>query len=241
MSRLILVRHGQASFGKANYDKLSELGETQCRLLGEYWTAQGLKLDAVYVGTLERQRRSLEMASLAYAMMGVDFPEPIVDENWNEYDASAMLTGSIPTVIKSHPDIAELAARLAPEGKPDLAANRKVFNRLLARVMSLWVEGALDGFVGETWAQFRDRVGAAIGRVMDEWRGGKTAAVFTSGGPVSAALQKALNSPDMESMEIGWSIYNASLSEFRYNEDKFSLVSFNAAPHLNRKELITLR
>jgi broad specificity phosphatase PhoE len=37
MGRLILAGHAQASFRQQNYDKLSALGETQARLLGEYW------------------------------------------------------------------------------------------------------------------------------------------------------------------------------------------------------------
>ena len=35
MGTLYLVRHGQASFGSANYDQLSALGQRQCRRLGE--------------------------------------------------------------------------------------------------------------------------------------------------------------------------------------------------------------
>jgi broad specificity phosphatase PhoE len=34
MGTLHLVRHGQASFGAADYDQLSDLGARQCRELG---------------------------------------------------------------------------------------------------------------------------------------------------------------------------------------------------------------
>jgi broad specificity phosphatase PhoE len=47
-----MVRHGQASFGKANYDKLSEKGHEQCRILAEYMIRTGLSFDAVYTGSL---------------------------------------------------------------------------------------------------------------------------------------------------------------------------------------------
>ena len=40
MSMLHLVRHGQASFGADDYDKLSELGWQQSRRLGEYWRSK---------------------------------------------------------------------------------------------------------------------------------------------------------------------------------------------------------
>lgn len=37
MTTIYLVRHGQASFGKSNYDELSENGEAQATLLGQYF------------------------------------------------------------------------------------------------------------------------------------------------------------------------------------------------------------
>jgi broad specificity phosphatase PhoE len=37
MGNLYLVRHGQASFGAADYDQLSELGQRQSVRLGEYF------------------------------------------------------------------------------------------------------------------------------------------------------------------------------------------------------------
>ena len=59
MGALYLVRHGQASFGAADYDQLSELGARQCRRLGEHWQRRGMRFDAAFSGTLRRQRQSL--------------------------------------------------------------------------------------------------------------------------------------------------------------------------------------
>ena len=55
MGTLYLVRHGQASFGSDDYDRLSPLGQRQSLRLGEHWRAHGLHFDAVYTGTLLRQ------------------------------------------------------------------------------------------------------------------------------------------------------------------------------------------
>jgi broad specificity phosphatase PhoE len=52
MGNLYLVRHGQASFGAADYDNLSELGQRQSVRLGEYFAGKGLQFDAVITGTL---------------------------------------------------------------------------------------------------------------------------------------------------------------------------------------------
>ena len=37
MTTIYLVRHGQASFGAASYDKLSATGEQQATVLGQYF------------------------------------------------------------------------------------------------------------------------------------------------------------------------------------------------------------
>ena len=36
MAELLIVRHGQASFGAENYDELSPLGVEQAQLAGDY-------------------------------------------------------------------------------------------------------------------------------------------------------------------------------------------------------------
>src|SRR3954447_5496055 len=60
MGTLYLVRHGQASFGAADYDNLSELGHRQAVRLGEYWRERGMRFDAVITGTLKRHKQTWE-------------------------------------------------------------------------------------------------------------------------------------------------------------------------------------
>lgn len=67
MTEIYLVRHGQASFGQDNYDVLSELGQQQARWLGEWIAQQPVEFDAIYSGTLERQRHTLEYISAGIA------------------------------------------------------------------------------------------------------------------------------------------------------------------------------
>jgi broad specificity phosphatase PhoE len=60
MGQLLLVRHGQASFGADDYDQLSDLGQKQSIRLGEYWQqmtaeqagSEALKFEAVFMGSL---------------------------------------------------------------------------------------------------------------------------------------------------------------------------------------------
>ena len=66
MSRLILVRHAQASFFSDNYDQLSPLGESQARALGEHWLRLGISFDEVIVGPRERQIRTEQIVRSVY-------------------------------------------------------------------------------------------------------------------------------------------------------------------------------
>jgi len=241
MSTLYLIRHGQASFGSANYDKLSELGHKQMRLLGEYWVKWGINLDAVYSGSLERQTTSARCVLEIFEQAGKAFPEPIILREFNEYETRHLLSGSLATVIRENPEIAELVKEIASAGPIDLVNNKKSFQKIFARAMDLWVDEKLRLPGMETWKEFTARVNLGIERVMKEQGPGKTIAVFTSGGPVSAVMQRALGLADKTALELGWMIANASISEFRYSEDKFSLVSFNTIPHLGEPALVSYR
>ena len=50
MSAVYLVRHGQASFGAADYDQLSALGEQQARVLGQVLATQSASISRVASG-----------------------------------------------------------------------------------------------------------------------------------------------------------------------------------------------
>ena len=48
MATIYLIRHGQASFGKANYDELSDLGQQQATRLGQALAQRMPAFDAVF-------------------------------------------------------------------------------------------------------------------------------------------------------------------------------------------------
>ena len=70
MSIISLIRHGQASFGSANYDRLSEKGQQQVYELANYWLSLGETFDAVYSGSLERQRHTAQIVIDTFAQQG---------------------------------------------------------------------------------------------------------------------------------------------------------------------------
>ena len=55
MTKIYLVRHGQASFGEKDYDNLSKLGLEQSYLLGQHFNHLNVKFDKIITGTLKRQ------------------------------------------------------------------------------------------------------------------------------------------------------------------------------------------
>jgi broad specificity phosphatase PhoE len=80
---VLLVRHGQASFGADDYDVLSELGREQSRVVGDELRRRALRDPVLVHGTLRRQRDTA-----ALALPGVD---PQVDGRWDEYDHLELL------------------------------------------------------------------------------------------------------------------------------------------------------
>ena len=87
MSQVLLVRHGQASWGSADHDVLSDLGERQSRMLGEALAARGVVPDLVVRGAMRRHRQTAEQA-VAGAGWAADV---VVDDGWNEFDHVQML------------------------------------------------------------------------------------------------------------------------------------------------------
>jgi len=240
MSTLIMVRHGQASFGAANYDKLSEKGIAQSMALAEHWVRNGLEVDAVFSGAQERQRRTLEIVREAYAGEGLPFPQTEVREAFNEYDAEAIMRRLVPGLLDRELRLKDLMSRVSDHGYAS-SDGRRAFQEAFGIVMHHWLEGsgALDGV--ESWEHFRGRVLAGIESIRREHPAGETVAVFTSGGPVSAVMQFALKTPDRVALDLGWVIRNGSLTEFRYSGERFTLAGFNMTPHYQDESLITYR
>ena len=87
MGAILLVRHGQASFGGADYDVLSALGERQARCLGAALAARGMRPALVMSGSMRRQ---LSSAAALAAGAGWDL-EPSVDAGWDEFELSGLV------------------------------------------------------------------------------------------------------------------------------------------------------
>jgi broad specificity phosphatase PhoE len=64
----------------------------------------------------------------------------------------------------------------------------------------------------------------------------------SSGGPISVFTQQILQAPAAASIALNMQIRNSSVSQYVFNEQAMSLVSFNVLPHLeqaDRREFVT--
>jgi broad specificity phosphatase PhoE len=240
MSVLFMVRHGQASFGAANYDQLSELGFKQSALLGEYWARRGLKFDAVFSGAQERQKQTLDEVKEAYIKAGLEFPQSTIMAGLNEYDAKGIITKYFPALLQNDKRLQEIVGRSKNIGQ-NTKEGRRSFQEIFEIVVNTWIEGAIEVDGVESWSSFRNRVNADVSKIVAEYSDGKNVAVFTSGGPISALMETTLATTPKTAIELSWVIKNASISEFKFKKDKISLVGFNMTPHLYEDTLVTYR
>jgi broad specificity phosphatase PhoE len=237
MSRIVLVRHAQASFGSPDYDKLCPNGEQQARRLGEHWASHGTIFARAWSGPCVRHGETAQRVADAYRNAGRPFPEVVVMKEFEEYPGAAVYRAGLPLLLEE----SEEARRFhhALEQSADASEQRKCFQKLFEQVIVKWVDGdiVVDGV--ERWLEFRARVARGLETIAAEESSVGDAVVFTSGGPISVALGHAMNLSDMDTLQMMWKLRNAAFSEFVSTGDRFTLSAFNTHPHLTDDSLIT--
>ena len=229
MGRLILVRHGQASFGAADYDQLSALGAQQSEALGRWWQDRDFVPDALYEGQCRRHIQTGD--ALREVMAGL--PAAAAAEGFNEYPAFELLKRVQP-LLQEDPEFAALIEGLR-------AGDGRATQKLIQAVTLRWARGDLDVEGVETWVAFRARVEAQVKTLLAaHGQGAKTVVALTSAGPISAAVGMALGLTHARCMELSWNLYNASTTTFLFSRDRFTLSAFNVTSHLP-EEMITYR
>jgi broad specificity phosphatase PhoE len=214
MGTLYLVRHGQASFGAADYDQLSPLGTRQCHALGEYLADRGLQFEAVLRGSLRRHVQSL--AALAAGHRGL----PAAQE-WpglNEYDGEAL-------VRAIHDGPAPDAH--TPEGY------REHF-RLLRSGLQGWMAGSSAPQGLPRYVDWVAGITAALDHVRSQHSG--DVLVVSSGGPIATIVGQVLGAPAETTIDLNMRIRNSALTELSYSARRCTLLSFNHLPHLDHPD-----
>jgi broad specificity phosphatase PhoE len=239
MGILFLVRHAQASFLEQDYDKLSQLGQAQASLLGEYWAQRNVVFDRVCVGPRVRQKDTARLVGEAFERSGLKFPQPLVLSEFDEYKGEVVLERSLPALVKNDQHIRDLHA--AFESAPDSDRRRATFQKLFEAVIGRWVQGEITPEGVETWLEFCSRVNSGLSKFLDAGPRGERVAIFTSGGPTAVAMQRALQLTPERTLQVSWMSRNSSWSEFLYDVDRFTLSSFNSHGHIADPAMLTYR
>lgn len=231
MGALYLVRHGQASFGAADYDKLSDVGVEQARVLGEALRSRLPTVDVVVTGTMLRHRETAD-ACLQALGQPVEVRRQVA--GFNEFDHVEVVERHTPRF--ADPDVMreELAATKDP---------RRAFQELFTQAVARWVAGGHDGEYRESWSAFKARCLDALAALVASLGPSRTALVFTSGGPITAIAQELLGIPDAHAFRMNWTLANCGITKVIYSERGRYLSTLNEHGHFEgaHRSLITYR
>ena len=214
MGRLLLVRHGQASFGAADYDRLSDLGHRQCVRLGQYLRERGARFEAVVTGTLKRHAQSWQGIAEGLQVQQDALPWP----GLNEYDSEAVIAAV-------HPQ---------PLQKPETPEMVRHHFRLLRDGLRAWMAGAVQPAGMPSYLDFVAGIQGALDHVRTNHEG--DVLMVSSGGPISTAVGLVLSTPPETTIELNLRIRNSSVTEFAFTPKRHMLVTYNTLPHLDSEE-----
>ncbi len=210
MGTLYLVRHGQASFGAADYDNLSELGQRQSLRLGSYLRERGIGFDAVLTGSLKRHMQTY--AGIREGA-GLDMA-PLVWPGLNEYDSAAVIEAIHPLPLE----------------KPDTPDKYRAHFRLLRDALTQWMNGVTSPKGMPNYREFCKGVTSAL----DHVRGLQgNVLLVSSGGPISTAVGHVLGTTPETTIELNLRIRNTAVTEFSFTPKRHMLLTFNVLPHLD--------
>ena len=211
MGTLYLVRHGQASFGAADYDQLSALGQQQSVRLGEYFAQKGLQFEAALSGTLRRQTQTLAgiLAGSGQAVEALQWP------GLNEYDSAAVIAAI-------HPE---------PLPKADSPEAYRHHFRVLRDGLTQWMNGVVSPKGMPSYTDFVHGITSALDHVRKNHDG--NVLLVSSGGPISTAVGHILGTTPEMTIELNLRIRNSSVTEFVFNPKRHTLITYNTLPHLD--------
>lgn len=216
MADLYLTRHGQASFGSANYDQLSQLGVQQCRWLGEYFRERNIRFNRIICGTQQRHQQS---ARAICEGLGQDV-EFEIHAGFNEFDFATLLE----CFGQAYPN----------QAITDWTIPRDVY-RCLRVAMLAWSEGRLPEDTSlESWSDFSQRVADALD-FAQELPSGKTL-VASSGGAISMALSQIMGFVPQTVVNLNLQSRNSSITHCYYSPNATYVTGINAVPHLDTPE-----
>lgn len=214
MQKIYLVRHGQASFGQHNYDRLSALGQRQASLLGQVLRQRLGQIDTVIRGSMLRHHQTEELVMAAFD----DKPQTCVDARWNEFDHQAVLAGIDPEFASP------IAVKRHLQQQPD---PEQAFRHTFHRAMTQWLEGEHESAYPESWSAFKARITQALAAVAEQAPPRGNVLIFTSGGVIARIAQQLMQMPETQFIAINASLVNCSTTKLLQGRSGLRLSTLN--------------
>ncbi|WP_183093113.1 histidine phosphatase family protein [Nocardioides stalactiti] len=234
MKVIYLVRHGQASFGKKDYDALSDLGHEQSRLLGRALAGREVVPDVVVRGELRRHRETAEGILTGLADVGVDRRVPVeVDAGWDEFDFEHVVQVHKPMYRSRTIMLADLARSRAP---------REKFQGIFEDATARWTGGESDDDYHESFPAFTGRVMAALLAAASMTPDRGTVVVVTSGGPIGLATSHLLAGDASLWATLNKVAVNTAVTKVVNGRSGLTLASYNDHSHVEHdRHFLTYR
>lgn len=228
MQEIYLIRHGQAGL-RDDYDRLSNLGQTQCGLLAAWFAAQGVTFDLVLSGALRRQQET------AAALGG----SPVIDPAWNEFDLDAVYASVGPQLAAVDEEFRLAHAGILEESKDPAHPVHREWKSCDIKLIEAWVAGRFDVSC-ESWPQFLGRIRAAA-QALNLQPAVRRIALVTSATPIGIATGSLFEASERKYLELAGALHNSSFTILRRRPSGLALTAFNHTPHLPEEKLRTLR
>ena len=217
MPELWLIRHAQASFGAADYDKLSDLGHEQSRALGAALKALGARPDAAFIGAQRRHRETWEGINTALGHATA----PGVLPGFNEFDFGGLLN----------------ARYLGKERPATLHTDRVLHFKTLRETVLEWQRGEiLDP--PEPFETFASRVRDARAQALAG--DAEQVIVVTSGGAIGQTVAEVMGAPADAMIRLQLQIKNCSLCRIVVTPRGDHLNTFNETPHITAENAASM-
>tara|TARA_B100001059_G_scaffold96890_1_gene96141 strand:- start:335 stop:994 length:660 start_codon:yes stop_codon:yes gene_type:complete len=216
MPEITMVRHGQAkqnATSEEDYDRLSELGRTQAKWVGEHFRNLQLSFDVIVTGTLTRQIDT-------QILMNIDTKIPVVrDERFNE--------------IRLY----DLAGLIKRQFGIDFPEDELSFKRHLNLTFKKWENGEILN-PPETFENYKTRVSEGLNEIKDL---GEKILLVTSGGIIAMAIKHTLDLTTEALGNCLLASCNTGVTKLLHYDQSFIISQINALPHLETPERWTKR
>ncbi|MFW5926607.1 MAG: histidine phosphatase family protein [Wenzhouxiangella sp.] len=225
-ARVILIRHGQASLGSTDYDRLSPVGQMQAVRLRRRLAAVFAGEHSLWSGTHHRHRQTSEALC----------PEAAVGRSdaLDEFPTFALIRAAL-----------DQAGRLGIERprEQELAEPARYLESLLQwfpAVLEAWQADRLSTPETGSWPSFRDRVLAPVDRWRAQAEAGRNVVVISSAGVISTLVAELTGSGLGRQRRLAVTMYNASVTELWPVATGWETGPVNCIEHLDEAGLRTL-